>query len=64
MTFGYKFVQLPVSITHACTCLLYWWCGEENEEGIVQGQNGHTSKYNHCYMHAILFNGAVYIVNR
>lgn len=64
MTFGYEFVQLLISMTHACTCLLNWWCGEGNLEGMAQGQNGHTSKYNCCYVHAILFNSAVYIVGR
>lgn len=41
MTFGYEFVQPPLSITYACTCPLDWWWREGSEGGNGSGQNGH-----------------------
>lgn len=42
MTFGYEFVQPPLNITLACTCLLDWWwrAGSEGGNSLVQN-DGH-----------------------
>lgn len=45
MTFGCEFVQLPVSITHACTCPLHGGGEKEVREELVQAKMVIFRKY-------------------